>query len=126
MLFKKNVIGIEPTEHEIMEAIQIFSSENCFLSNISKLTFEHPDFFPIVKKTIKDPRIGPRLAFIKSNFAFDNRCYVNHVIPLENKFEAKSVSFSNNDIYLVLIGKSQLQIVDARYGDICFFMNLPH
>ena len=50
----------------------------------------------------------------------------NHRIEIDQNFEVQGLFFSNNDIYLVVVGKRELFIIDNRTGLKAYTQRLPN
>lgn len=53
-----------------------------------------------------------------------NSTTCNHSIPLQH-FIPQGIYFSNNDSYIVVVGKTELKIIETKMGKVIFKMKLP-
>lgn len=50
LLFKKAVLGFDPTYFEYVEAFQVIKRQSHLMSNAARFTLAHPDFTTFINK----------------------------------------------------------------------------
>ena len=63
--------------------------------------------------------------YIQAVFSDINQVKTNSVIELDKDFITTKFEFSNNEFYLVCVGKSCLKIIDTRTSQIVFVLKYP-
>jgi hypothetical protein len=113
-LFKKNVLGGDVSDIEMRTILKPLSKSTP--SNIAKYVSDHPDFLKYKAYYKKDEK--DTINFIKNNYinVKNSKALSNHVLHLKSDFKVQSIYYSNNDAYIIIVGKEQLFVIDSRSG----------
>lgn len=96
------------------------------MSNIARYVYNHPDFLEYNQLPEADKKqLSRRTNFIKNVYDNAGQPHANQRYILDEKYGPTDIFFSDNDLYVIVIGKKELIIVDARTGSRMFKLGLP-